>query len=298
MKLNEFLPGTTSPMTQSYALANHPALTYKVVEAGILKKYHEPSIAKSLLRENRVVGSAIESTLEGDSRGEVRIVSENGDIPRIDTDFLKKVRSVDWYGGYIEITLDEVEDGRADAVQTKVENLAYAMQLYEQRNILWTVSNAQGLNTLAGTDWTGSSADPLRDLQKAKNLVKKDGLPADTLVISTSLSEYLSSMDIVKSRIYNTNGSQSFVNTGDLPPLAGLRVVVDDEMDPEGTGVAYVLRTLSCGTWDVRHPIRTYSVDGKFLGKDMVAYKTVALAKANAYISHPKLITKLTGLLG
>ena len=160
MKLNEFLPGTTSPMTQSYALANHPALTYKVVEAGILKKYHEPSIAKSLLRENRVVGSAIESTLEGDSRGEVRIVSENGDIPRIDTDFLKKVRSVDWYGGYIEITLDEVEDGRADAVQTKVENLAYAMQLYEQRNILWTVSNAQGLNTLAGTAWTGSSADP------------------------------------------------------------------------------------------------------------------------------------------
>ena len=69
-------------------------------------------------------------------------------------------------------------------------------------------------------------------------------------------------------------------------------------MEPEGLGVAYVLRTLSGGTWDVRHTIRAYSVDGKFLGKDMVAYKTVALAKANAYISHPKLITKLTGLLG
>ena len=113
MKLNEFYPGQSGAMTQNYALANHPLLTYKAVEAGILKKYHEPSIAKSLLRENKVVGSAIESTLEGDTRGEVKIVSENGDIPRIDTDFLKMVRSVDWYGGYIEVTLDEVEDGRA-----------------------------------------------------------------------------------------------------------------------------------------------------------------------------------------
>lgn len=289
--------------TKDFALSNNPMVAPEVVEAGIKLQYHKSLIGRNLLGFQSIPISTVSTNEEGETEGDVTWLSESGGLPKMDFTFVRGTKRVRPYGGYFEVTEEQVDDGLEDEVRTMAKNLAYAMAYFEDLMVWNDIVNATGLGAVeAKYPWdvtTGDTpGDPLYDVQKAIRTVSSatKGQRPDVIVMSELTFGYLAGFDVIKSRLYNTQGAQGYVVTGQVPTLLGREVVLDDAVDPNDEGQLVVMKQKDIGVWQERKAITTRSIDGAVLGKDSIAYKTTAKAKGEPNIKFPKLGCIVTGL--
>lgn len=183
------------------------------------------------------------------------------------------------------------------------KNLAYTMAYFEDLMVWNDITTAPGVLAIdAKHPWdvnSGTSAgDPLYDVQAAIRKISgatKRQKP-DTIIMSELTFGYLTGFDVIKSRLYNTQGKDGYAVTGEVPTLLGKRVVIDDAVDPLDVGQLVVMKAKDVGVWQERYPLRTRSIEGALLGKDNIAYKLTAKAKGEPNIKHPELACLIEGL--
>ncbi|PKG32409.1 hypothetical protein [Methanoregula sp.] len=276
--------------------SNNPLTSPEVIEAAIKLAYHKNLIGRKLLGYQNLSISTVSTIEEADTVGDVDWLSENGALPKLDFAFVKGTKRVRPYGGWFEVTEEQQEDNLEDEIRVMINNTAYAMSYFEDLVIYNDIINATGINSIDATHpWdvsTGADAGvPLKDLQKAKRTVSAatKGQKPDTIVISELTFEYLTAFDAIKNRLYNTQGADGYVVTGQVPTLLGMVVVQDDAVDPNDTGQCLVFKQKDIGVWQERYAIRTKSIPGSNLGKDQIAFKYTAKAKGEPNIKFPKL---------
>jgi len=288
---------------KDFALSNNPQVAPEVVEAAIKLQYQKNLIGKNLLGFQSVPVSTVSTNEEGETEGDVNWLSENGGLPKLDFTFVRGTKRVRPYGGYFEVTEEQVEDGLEDEVRTMAKNLAYTMAYFEDLMVWNDITTATGVLAVdAKKPWDVSSGtdagDPLYDVQAATRKISgatKRQKP-DVIIMSELTFGYLSGFDVIKSRLYNTQGKDGYAVTGEVPTLLGKRVVIDDAVDPLDVGQLVVMKEKDVGVWQERYPLRTRSIEGALLGKDNVAYKTTAKAKGEPNIKHPELACLIEGL--
>ncbi len=288
---------------QDFALSNNPQVAPEVVEAAVKLQYKKNLIGRNLLGFQSIPVSTVSTNEEGDTVGDITWLSESGGLPKLDFTFVRGTKKVRPYGGYFEVSTEQAQDGYEDEVRTMAKNLSYAMSYFEDLTVWDDVTTAAGIGAIdAKNPWdvnAGSSAgDPLYDVQKAIRTVSTatKGQKPDTIVMSELTFGYLSAFDVIKNRLYNTQGKDGYVVTGEVPTLLGRRVVLDDAVDPSDVGQLVVMKAKDIGTWQERFPIVTETIKGSLLGKDNVAYKLTAQAKGEPNIKFPKLGCVVSGL--
>ena len=295
---------TGTPYTKKdFALSNNPQVAPEIVEAGIKLQYKKNLIGKNLLGFQSIPVSTVSTNMEGETEGDVNWLSESGSLPKLDFTFVRGTKRVRPYGGYFEVTEEQVEDGLEDEVRTMAKNLAYTMAYFEDLMVWNDITTAKGILTLdVEHPWdvtTGESAgDPLSDIQAAIRKISsatKRQKP-DVIIMSELTFGYLTGFDVIKSRLYNTQGKDGYVVSGEVPTLLGKQIVIDDAVDPLDVGQLVAMKMKDVGVWQERYPLRTRSIEGALLGKDNVAYKITAKAKGEPNIKHPELACLIEGL--
>jgi hypothetical protein len=288
---------------QDFALSNNPQVTPEVVEAAVKLQYKKNLIGRNLLGFKSIPVSTVSTNEEGDTEGDINWLSESGALPKLDFTFVRGTKRVRPYGGYFEVTEEQVDDGLEDEVRTMAKNLSYAMSYFEDLTVWNDVTTATGVGAIdAKNPWdvtTGESAgDPLFDVQKAIRTVSTatKGQKPDCIVMSELTFGYLSAFDVIKNRLYNTQGKDGYAVTGQVPTLLGREVVLDDAVDPTDAGQLVVMKKKDIGVWQERKAISAKSIEGALLGKDNIAYKLTAKAKGEPNIKFPKLGCVVSGL--
>lgn len=289
--------------TKDFALSNNPQVAPEVVEAAVKLQYKKNLIGRNLLGFQSIPVSTVSTNEEGDTEGDIDWLSEGGALPKMDFTFVRGTKRVRPYGGYFEVTEEQVDDGLEDEVRTMAKNLSYAMSYFEDLMVWNDITTATGIGAIdAKNPWdvtSGESAgDPLFDIQKAIRTVSSGtkGQRPDCIVMSELTFGYLSAFDVIKNRLYNTQGKDGYVVSGEVPTLLGREVVIDDAVDPTDAGQLVVMKKKDIGVWQERKAISTKSIEGALLGKDNIAYKLTAKAKGEPNIKFPKLGCVISGL--
>lgn len=288
---------------KDFALSNNPQVAPEIVEAAIKLQYKQTLIGKTLLGFQEVPVSTVSTNEEGDTEGDVNWLSESGSLPKLDFTFVRGTKRVRPYGGYFEVTEEQVEDGLEDEVRTMAKNLSYTMAYFEDLMVWNDITTAPGVLALdAKKPWDVSSGtdagDPLYDVQAAIRKISgatKRQKP-DVIIMSELAFGYLTGFEVIKSRLYNTQGKDGYVVSGEVPTLLGKRIVIDDAVDPLDVGQLVVMKAKDVGIWQERYPLRTRSIEGALLGKDNIAYKLTAKAKGEPNIKHPELACLIQGI--
>lgn len=282
--------------TKDFALSNNPDVTPEVIEASVKLQYKKNLIGRNLLGYQGISVSTVSTNEEDKTEGDVNWLSESGSLPKLDFSFVRGTKRVRPYGGYFEVTEEQVEDGLEDEIRVMVNNTSFTMAYFEDLMVWNDIINATGVGAIeARYPWdvaTGEGAGvPLSDIQKGKRTISTatKGQKANCIVMSELSFGYLTEFDVIKSRLYNTQGKDGYVVTGEVPTILGLDIVQDDAVDPNDEGRAVVMRAKDIGIWQERKPITTRTIDGAYYGKDQIAYKLIAKAKGEPNIKYPKL---------
>jgi len=286
-----------------FSAGNNPLIAPEVVETGIQLQYKKSMIGRNLLGYKKIEKSVVSTVKEEDYKGDVRWLSENGGLPKMDFAFVKGTRTVQPYGVKFDVTREQQDDGLEDEIRQMIKNAGYAMSYFEDLRIFYQIINATGLNTIEATNpWdvaTGDTVgDPVKDMGRMRKAISQatKGQKPDTFICSETLFGYMTQYDAIKSRLYNTQGKEGYVVTAELPTFMGMQVVIDDAIDPSDEGQALAFKKKDIGTWEERYAIETHSVPGYMVEKEQIAFIYSALAKGDANIKFPKLGCLITDL--
>ncbi|RLI75995.1 hypothetical protein DRP05_13700 [Archaeoglobales archaeon] len=286
-----------SPYTMvELGYADHPALQPEVVIARIKQVYEKTLIGRQLLGAEPVQGDSVSWIEEGDIVGNVDWITEEGGFPQLDFKYSKKAKPIRPYGAYFDVTLMERKWARINTISRKINRAVYKMRRFEDDLIFYEILNATGIQTFDGTNWTDPTAgDPLADLEHAKRLIRDatEGMEPTDVIMSSAMYERLTKFDFVR----NNNYLQArVVETGKVPAIAGLNIVIDNAVDPNDDGQVVVLRRKDIGYIAEAIPINTIPVDGKTLGNPMLDNRYFNFAMGEPVIDSPELICVITGL--
>ena len=285
---------------KDFDLSNNPQVTPEIVEAAIKLQYRKNLIGKNLLGFQSIPVSTVSTNEEGETEGDVNWLSESGSLPKLDFTFTRGTKRVRPYGGYFEVTEEQVEDGLEDEIRTRSRTLPtpwptedlMAERHHHRQGVLTVDAKNQGCG------FRTDAGDPLYDIQAAIRMISgatKRQKP-DTIIMSELTFGYLTGFDVIKNRLYNTQGKDGYTVTGEVPTLLGKRVIIDDAVDPLDVGQVVVMKAKDVGVWQERYPLRTRSIEGALLGKDNIAYKITAKAKGEPNIKHPELACLIQGI--
>jgi len=286
-----------SPYTMvELGYADHPALQPEVIAARVKQVYEKTLIGRQLLGVENVQSDSVSWIEEGDIVGNVDWITEDGGFPQLDFKYTKKSKPIRPYGAYFDVTMFERKWARINTVSRKINRAVYKMRRFEDDLIFSEILNASGIHTFDGSNWTDTaSGDPLADLEHAKRLIRDatEGLEPTDVIMSSEMYEYLMKFDFVR----NNNYLQArVVETGRVPAIAGLNIVVDNAVDPDGSGQVVVLRRGDVGYIAEAIPLTTANVDGKALGNPLLDSRYFNFAMAEPVIDSPELICVITGL--
>jgi hypothetical protein len=286
-----------SPYTMvELGYADHPALQPEVVVARVKQVYEKTLIGRQLLGVETVQGDSVSWIEEGDIVGNVDWITEEGGFPQLDFNYTKKSKPIRPYGAYFDVTLFERKFARITTVNRKINRAVYKMRRFEDDLTFNEILNATGIQTFDGSNWIDPTAgDPLGDLEHAKRLIRDatEGMEPTDVIMSSEMYEYLTKFDFVR----NNNYLQArVVETGRVPAIAGLNIVVDNAVDPDGVGQVVVLRRKDIGYMAEAIPLTTVNVDGKTLGNPMLDNRYFNFAMVEPVIDSPELICVITGL--
>lgn len=279
-----------------FAYADHPAIQPEVVIARVKQVYEKTLIGRQLLGQETVQGDSVSWIEEGDIVGNVDWISEEGGFPEIDFKWSKKAKPIRPYGAYFDITLMERRWARIATVGRKVNRAVFKMRRFEDDLIFNEIINATGINTFDGTDWTDTTnGDPLTDLEQAKRLIRDatEGMDPTDVIMSSAMYERLTKYDFVRNNNYL---QQRVVETGKIPAIAGLNIVVDNSIDENDAGQIGVLRRRDIGYIAESIPLTTKPVKGDNLGNPMIDNRYFNFAMGEPVIDSPELICIVTGL--
>ena len=287
----------SSPFTmKDLSYADHPALQPEVVIARVKQVYEKILIGRQLLGAEPIQGDSVSWIEEQDIVGNVDWITEEGGFPQLDFSYTKKSKPIRPYGAFFDVTLLERKFARINTVSRKINRAVYKMRRFEDDLIFSEILNATGINTFDGSNWTDPTAgDPLADLEHAKRLIRDatEGMEPTDVIMSSEMYEYLTKFDFVR----NNNYLQArVVETGRVPAIAGLNIVVDNAVDPNNTGQVVVLRRKDIGYMAESIPLTTVPVDGKTLANPMIDSRYFNFAMAEPVIDSPELICVITGL--
>lgn len=283
-----------SPYTMvELGYADHPALQPEVIAARVKQVYEKTLIGRQLLGVENVQSDSVSWIEEGDIVGNVDWITEEGGFPQLDFKYTKKSKPIRPYGAYFDVTMFERKWARINTVSRKINRAVYKMRRFEDDLIFSEILNASGIHTFDGSNWTDTvSGDPLADLEHAKRLIRDatEGLEPTDVIMSSEMYEYLMKFDFVR----NNNYLQArVVETGRVPAIAGLNIVVDNAV---GSGQVVVLRRGDVGYIAEAIPLTTVNVDGKALGNPLLDSRYFNFAMAEPVIDSPELICVITGL--
>jgi hypothetical protein len=273
-----------------------PALKPEIIRARVKQVYEKTLIGRTLMPVETVESDAVSWIEEGQIVGNVDWISEKGGFPELDYSYDKKSAPIRPYGSYFDVTLMERRFSRIQTVGRKIDRSTFKMRRFED-DLIWSrVLGATGVNTFDGSNWTDTAnGDPVGDLEKAKRLIADatEGAQATDVIMSSIMRERLGKFDVVR----NNNYLQAqVVQTGVIPGLAGLNIVVDNAVDPNDVGQAVVVRRNAFGFLAESIPLSTVPVSGANLGNPMIDSRYYNFAMAEPVIDSPEMICILTGL--
>lgn len=287
-------------LNKDFNYADAPALHPDVVVTRVKEVYDKVLIGRSLIGSMPVQGDSVSYILEGDMTGAVDWITEEGGFPKVDFKYEKRSKVIRPYGQFFDVTMQERKFSRIPTVNRKITRAVRAMRKFEDDMIFYDLLNNSSKNTFDGSNWsaaTGSGmGDPVADLEKAKRLVRDatEGIEPDIAIMSSQMFEYLTKFDTVRNALYH---SSRYAETGNLNVLAGLKLVVNNQVDPAGTSNhVLVMKQGEAGYMAESIGLTTPSVDGLSLSNPLVDRRYFLYAQAEPVIDSPETYCLITGL--
>ncbi len=288
-----------APVDGQYQNLNYsdaPALHPDVVVYRIKQVYEDNLHGRSLLGTESVKGDSVSYITEGEISNGVDWLTEEGGFPKIDFTYAKRSKVIRPYGSYFDITTAERDWARINTVKRKIDRSVRQLREFEDALIYFDLLNAQDINTFDGTNWSDTTAgNPLSDIERARQMIKQatGGVKPDVAVMSTQVYEWLTGFDTIRNKLYYTG---DYGNTGEIGKLAGLKIVVDDNVAPGGESQILVLKTKDVGFMAESIALQTPSVDGLNLSNPMIDRRYFVYAQAEPVIDNAEMACLITGL--
>jgi hypothetical protein len=281
---------------QDLGYADHPALQPEVIIARVKQVYEKTLIGRQLLGSETVQSDSVSWIEEGDIVGNVDWITEEGGFPQLDFPYSKKAKPIRPYGAYFDVALLERKFARITTVGRKINRAVYKMRRFEDDLIFYEILNATGINTFDGSNWTDTAnGDPVGDLEHAKTLIRNatEGMDPTDVIVSSVMYERLTKFDVVRNNLYL---QARVIETGKIPQLTGLNIIVDNAVDPNDDGQVVVIRRKDVGYIGEAIPLTPVNVDGKTLGNPMLDNRYFNFAMAEPVVDSSELICVITGL--
>lgn len=288
-----------SGRVRNFALGNNPDLKPEIVATRFKQVYEKTLIGRNLLNVQPEETDATSWTIEDVSSGMVDYITEEGGWKKLDSTYDRKTASIRPYGAMFEITTQERKNAKVAAAAKKISGGSHKMRRFEDDRIFSAIINAQGVNTMDGSDWTtpkgDAMGDPFGDIQKGKKMVRDStkGLEATDIVMSGEMEQRLGGFDFVKNKMYSNT---DLLQTGTLPKIAGLNLVVDDSIDPNDEGRVAILRRKDCGYIAETQPLTVVAVTGLNIPNPLIDFQYYCFAQGRPIIDSPEMITVIEGL--
>jgi len=272
-----------------------------IVAARIKMVYEKTLIGRTLMGVEQTQGDAVAYLEEQDVTGNVSWLQEQGGFPSLDFDHRKKSKAIRPYGAYFDVSMMERKFGMVNTIGRKIERAAYRMRAFEDNLIFDSILNTTGIVEIPdGSDWTANTGagmgDPIADLEQAKRLIRDSTyLEATDVIMSSATFERMTKFDIIRNKLYN---SVSYVESGQVPSLVGLNIIIDNAIDPTDTGQMCVLRRQAFGYLAEAIPLTTVAVEGAQTGNIMIDHRYYNLCMAEPIVDAPEFICVVSGLKG
>jgi len=280
---------------------NDHAIQPKIIAARIKMTYEKLLIGRYLLDAVPTPTDAVSYIEEQDIIGNIEEIHEHGSLPFLEFTHRRIAKPIRQYGAKFQITTQEALFGNVNTIDRKIEKVAYHMRFYEDAMIFNHIVSTPGTNEIAtGTNWTITeglgAGDPIADLEQAKRLIYETTYSyATDVIMSPQMYELMTRFEFVRNKLYN---SSSFVETGRVPSLVGLNIIIDQSIDPFNEGRIAVLRRRSFGYLAEAIPLTIDSVPGITMGNPQISAVYFTYAMATPIIDAPENITIVSGLRG
>lgn len=281
-------------------------LTPEVVDARIKKLWQRSLIAATLLgpAEDKPQPT-IQKITEAGFTGEVDWLSEKGGYNRTDMKWTKVPYVVRPYGVEFDIFADEVKFGQRSTISRRIEYNTYMMAKF-QDTIIYTDMQASAIAggyTDEASDWSDpTTGTPIKDLQDAKRAISRatQGAVKPNYVVMSELTfGYLTQFDLIKNRLYNTQGPDGYVVTGTVPTILGMTIIQDDQVDPTDAGLLMTGRSGSMTGYLARvEPFQTFYAEGRPAMMPELQWRYWMKARQEPVIEGPECLYVLTGVHG
>jgi hypothetical protein len=167
--------------------------------------------------------------------GDVDWLTEYDTFPLVDEKYIPKMEYVRSYGGKIQWTLLEQATNRYDMINMRLDSVMNMMRLRENATVLGKMIAKLDHTNLSNdetvSDWNDTSAGtPALDIKKGQNQIGRNTQKmyfGDSLIMNTNLQEKLYAFDFVQNNMYT---SAQFMETGNIPKLAGMPVTLIETM--------------------------------------------------------------------
>lgn len=190
------------------------------------------------------------------------------------------------------ISDEDIKDSDVDIIATNVRDLTRAVEKQVDERI-WNVMTEEqsptDINSFSTTSaWDGSGQDPIKDLMKAKRLIRENAYDPDgaVLFLSPQDHENLLSWLISDKGSSIPQFSSQKVENGEVMELLGLKVVVSDNVTSDYAAV--VVPNRAC-TWKEFTPITSVKVEDKGIGTKIRVWE-----EGEALLTDPKAVTLIT----
>lgn len=278
-------------------LTNNPALRPEVVATRFKQQYLYEHIGRSLLGQENVDADAVSYIVEGSEVGDIGYLTEEGGYPLLDWDYEKRLTDINAYGGMFYITKKERRYAKVNTTDRKITRTTNKMKAFEDTLVWDAFLNAENLNSFDGTKWSdATSGKPFRDIMKAKRLIKDaTKSKATDIIMSGIMYERLADYDFVKNNTYYPNSG--VIRTGEIPPIAGMNVILEDAIDPNDVGRALVITRGQMGYMADATPLTILAVPGVNIPNPRIDYVYYVEAESEPIIDAGEAMTLITGLL-
>jgi hypothetical protein len=272
-----------------------------VVAARIKQVYEKTLIGRALMPTEQVQSDAVAYLEEQDVTGNVSWLQEQGGFPSLDFDHRKKSKAIRPYGAYFDVSMMERRFGLVNTIGRKIERAAYRMRAFEDNLIFKSIMETTGVNEIPdATNWnvaTGAGmGDPISDLEQAKRLIRDTTyLEATDVIMSSMTFERMTKFDLIRNKLYN---STSYVESGVVPSLVGLNILIDNAVDKNDDGKMVVLRRNSFGYLAEAIPLTTVAVPGANTGNIMIDNRYYNMCMAEPIVDAPEFVCVVSGLKG
>jgi len=293
---------STSVFTQQdLAYNSNVDIKPPIVAARIKMVYEKTLIGRTLMGVEQVNSDAVAYLEEQDVTGNIDFLHEQGNFPSLDFDHRKKSKAIRPYGAYFDVSMMERKFGMVNTIGRKIERAAYRMRAFEDNLIFKSILGTSGITEVAdGSNWTANSGtgmgDPIADLEQAKRLIRDTTfLEATDIIMSSAMFERMTKFDIIRNKLYN---SVSYVESGVVPSLVGLNIIIDNAIDPTDVGQVCVLRRQAFGYLAEAIPLTTVAVEGVQTGNILIDHRYYNLCMAEPVVDAPEFICVVSGLKG